>query len=122
MWLSERAAAKSRSASVAEVGTATGGMSVCTDAEKRNLPVYSPGGYAWSPKFGDDVLVMKCADGLSRVVSAVCEPHEGMENGEILIYSCGASICLKNDGRILFNGDVYINGEPFTGTGGKVGA
>lgn len=112
MWLSEKTAAKGRQASAAEVGTATGGMSVFTEAEKRNLPVCSPGGYAWRPKFGEDVLVIKCADGLSRVLSAVSEPQAGMESGEVLIYSGGASICLKNDGRILLNGDVYINGAP----------
>lgn len=112
MWLSEKAAAKGRGANAAEVGTATGGMSVFTEAEKRNLPVCAPGGYAWRPKFGEDVLVMKCADGLSRVLSSVSEPQEGLEGGEVLIYSGAASICLKNDGRIFLNGDVFINGAP----------
>lgn len=112
MWLSEKTAAKGPRANAAEVGTATGGLSVFTEAEKRNLPICSPGGYAWRPVFGEDVLVMKCADGLSRVLSAVSTPQEGMESGEVLIYSGGASICLKNDGRILLNGDVYINGVP----------
>jgi len=118
MWLSEKSVGKSRTSVSAEVGTATGGASVFTEAEKRNLPVCSPGGYAWRPKFGDDVLVIKCADGLPRVVSAMSEPHEGMESGEVFIYSGGASICLKNDGRILLNGDVYVNGAPLSGSEG----
>jgi len=118
MWLSEKAAGKGASPTAAELGTATGAASVLTEAEKRNMPVCAPGGYAWRPSFGDEVLVIKCSDGLSRVVSAICNPKDELESGEVLIYSGGASICLKNDGRVLISGDVYINGAPLAGAEG----
>jgi len=115
MWLSEKAAARKSRPASAEVGTATGDRSVLTEAEKRNLPVYAPGGYAWRPRFGDEVLVIKCADESLGVVSALCNPGEELEGGEVLIYSGGASIHLKNDGRVLISGEVYINGSPLAG-------
>jgi hypothetical protein len=117
MWLSEKAATRKNAPPPAEVGTATGGASVFTETEKRNLPVCAPGGYAWRPKFGDDVLVIKCADGASRVISALSNPQETLESGEVLIYSGGASIHLKNDGRVLICGEVYINGVPLSDAG-----
>lgn len=117
MWLSENALGK-KEGSGARIGTATiggGAAGVYTDAERRGLGVYGPGGYVWRPRSGQTLLVLKCGgeDGESCVAGAEAEDAPpDMENGEIYITSSGgASMYLKNDGRILLGGQLYLNGE-----------
>ena len=65
MWISRRK--ETRQTERAQVGNVTvegrlvGAM---LDGERRDLPVYGPGGYVWRPSQGQEVLVVKAgADG-----------------------------------------------------------
>lgn len=116
MWLSERAAGKKESA--AQIGVATIGgeaVGVSTELERRNLKLCAPGGYFWRPRAGESLLIIKCGgeDGESCVAGAQQGgAPEGMENGEVYITSAaGAALWLRNDGRILMTGDLYLNGQ-----------
>lgn len=83
-------------------------------AERRDMPVYGPGGYVWRPKAGQDVLVVKAgADGeQSCVAGARGRLDLALSPGEVYIYSGGASIFLSNTGTISLKGTVLVNGRP----------
>jgi len=102
----------------AELGTVTiGGAPAAVDTcgEVRALPVFGPGGYAWAPKRGDKVLVIKGGPGGEEQCVAAAETEaEELEPGEILIRTGEASLRLKASGRIELNGAVYINGTLLT--------
>ena len=87
---------------------------VCLDGERRELPIFGPGGYIWRPARGDQVLVLKTgADGEAPCVAgARCGGAETLREGEVLIHCGSASIHLTAGGQILLTGDVYINGKP----------
>lgn len=91
-------------------GTMTG---VYTDGEKRNSTFFSPGGYYWLPKRGQNMIVIKSEDGeiccMDREVTKV--PVD-MQEGEVYIVSSGkASLHLKNDGTIHISGDISVDGR-----------
>lgn len=116
MWLSEKTAGSTKSGG-AEFGTVTiggGSVGVMTDSERRGLKVYGPGGYVWRPRTGESLLVLKCGEEGAQSCVAGTEPPAAppnMENGEIYITSAsGTSLYLKNDGRVLLTGQLYING------------
>ena len=69
MWMGKQLSRRAREEE-ADTGTVTAaGELLCavTDGEKRNLRVFSPGGYRWQPKAGQRVLVLK-----NGAVSAPC--------------------------------------------------
>ena len=62
MWLSERDMRREQGEPAAELGVVTLGgdpAGVSLGGERRQLPVYSPGGVTWRPAAGDRVLVLK---------------------------------------------------------------
>ena len=87
----------------AESGTVTIGGStagVLSRGEERNVPLASPGGYAWRPKNGERVLVIKGGTlGEERYVA-------GSLDG-------GASITLRRNGHVEIEGDLFINGAMY---------
>ncbi len=103
----------------AEVGVATiggGEAAVLTRGEDRFLPVYGPGGVAWMPKAGDTVLVIKGGSGREeRCIAGALARQEtdGLEPGELRLYSGGASLTLRNDGTVEIYGQLMINGFPY---------
>lgn len=118
MWLSERK--RDRRADAAAVGCATlegETTGVYLDGERREVGVFAPGGYCWRPALGQELLVIKGEDGPcaagGRCVGEV-------QPGEVLIYAArgGASIRLKNDGKIELTGRVTVNGTPIEELGG----
>ena len=118
MWLSKRMAMQS--VNTAEVGAVTIGgeaSAVMTDSEHRNVTVYTPGGYAWRPKVGEDVLVIKSGENELSILGRGAEEIEGLAPGEVNIKSDSASVLLKNDGtirltgRIEIDGSLYLNGN-----------
>ncbi len=117
MWLSKQAAARARDRHVADVGVVSIGTSapaVVTDGETRNLAVFAPGGYAWRPAAGEQVLVLKA--GAAGAVAGARTRDAGLSAGEVLIFSSGgASIRLGADGSLELVGNVKINGVPWTG-------
>lgn len=115
MWMAEQHRRRepedgSRIGSVTLGGDPAG---VCLDGERRNLPVFGPGGYVWRPAPGDQVLVIKTGtDGEAPCVAG--RRNEGAESlgeGEVLIRSGGASIRLGRDGTVSITGRVLVNGK-----------
>ena len=86
---------------------------VCLDGERRDLPVFAPGGYVWRPARGDQVLVLKTgADGEAPCVAgARCAEEYGVAEGEVLLYSGGTSIRLGMDGTVSVTGKLLVNGK-----------
>ena len=84
---------------------------VVLEGERRNLPLFGPGGYRWAPSRGDQVLVIKT--GLEEVPALVGVRQEGdLEPGEVcLSVAQGAEIRLKPDGTIALTGRVTVNGQ-----------
>ena len=99
-----------------EIGRVTIGgnpTAVETRGEIRNLPVYGPGGYFWTPRQGDRVLVIKGGPGgEEQCVVATEQQKMDLEQGDIALRSAGASLVLRADGRIELRGKLWINGNP----------
>lgn len=126
MWLSQRLREKNQTPEAVQGEVTIGGetAAVATFAETRGVAVYAPGGYIWRPSAGDGVLVFKggtCGEEKYIVAAKNAPAPVSVGQGEIYIYSKGASIKLGNGGRIDVTGELYINGEkykPCTCTGG----
>lgn len=119
MWLSKRIVQQTSGPEPATLGTVSIGgadAAVVTDGEKRNAKVISPGGYCWQPCAADSVLVVK---GDELYVPGMLQQAGNLAPGEVLVYSRGASIRLRNNGTIEINGTVEITGEAYV-NGGKV--
>ena len=120
MWLSKQAA-RSDDRAPADMGTVTiGGDSpaVLTDSESRNISVISPGGYIWRPAVGDELLIIKNTDGEKCAVGASkAAAYDEVLPGEVLIYSKGAHILIKNDGDIEISGNIKVDGSIDAGGG-----
>lgn len=106
MWLSEQFAAppEPEAPALGEVTVGAERAAVKTGGtEQRLLPVLSPGGYAWTPARGEQVLVQGgCVAG--RVQDRAPEP------GEVLLYAGSASIRLCPDGSVRITGRLLVNG------------
>lgn len=84
---------------------------VMTALETRRAPLLAPGGISWRPSDGQEVLVLK-SGGELFVAGTPLAADETLRPGELRLASAGgASLTLKNDGRVLVEGDVYLNGE-----------
>ena len=90
--------------SVGEVRSAGAKVSVSATAEHLSIPTAAPYGVAYVPPIGAGAVVLP-TDGGDLCVGVVGAPTAGLEQGELMLYSAGgASIVLKNDGRVLING------------------
>ena len=107
MWISRYVTGNSfrnDSASVGEVRASGRGVSVSATAEHRALPAAVPYGIAYVPPVGESGLVLPTESG-DVYLGVIASPAVGLEQGELMLYSAGgASIVLKNDGRVLING------------------
>ena len=112
MWLSRRVMQEAAAEDPATLGTVSiGGRepAVVTDAEKRRAKVISPGGYCWNPAATDCVLVVK---GNELYVAGMPQAGTGgLQPGEVMLFSKGASIRVTNSGEIHLAGDVYVEGD-----------
>lgn len=106
----------------AESGTVTIGGStagVLSRGEERNVPLASPGGYAWRPKNGERVLVIKGGTlGEERYVAGsldAAREQDDLDDSEVRIYAedGGASITLRRNGHVEIEGDLFINGAMY---------
>ncbi len=119
MWLAE----KNRGApagSGAELGTVTLAgcpAGVYMAGERRNLPVLGPGGYAWAPEAGAQVLVIKTGEAGEAPCVAAARSECTVPPGTVRIFNGrgNASITLDADGGIALVGKVTINGKPWDG-------
>ncbi len=116
MWLSRRTEAGRRREAAVQVGSVTlpgDPAGAVLDGERRDMPVYGPGGCVWRPAQGQEVLVVKAGtDGEQPCVAGVrCRADWNLAPGELLLYSGGASVYLSNSGVIAMSGDVRVNGK-----------
>ncbi len=132
MWISKQMKPVSATAD-ADLGVTTisgrkaGGV---TRGEVRDLPVYGPGGYLWTPANGAAALVIKGGPGGEEQCVAGTRPLEEVkqvEPGEVYIYGPGGnSVYLKKDGGIEIQagqvtvtgglsvmGQLTVNGRPY---------
>ena len=120
MWLSQKR--PERWESPAQVGVVTlegDPAAVYQSSERRDLPVFAPGGYCWRPALGAEVLVLKTGAPGEGACVAGTRITANVAPGEVRIQSeGGASITLGADGTIRLEGDVLVNGVPLPGTGG----
>ena len=115
LWISERSQKQTVLDGTAQLGYVTlpgDPVGVYLDGERRNLPLYGPGGYTWRPSMGDQVLVIKTgADGETPcVVNKRCRQVD-LQEGEILISTGNAAIRLSPNGVIDLTGTLKINGQ-----------
>jgi len=120
MWLSKQLK-PAAAASDADLGVTTisgSRVGVVTRGEVRDLPVYGPGGYLWTPANGAAVLVIKGGPGGEEQCVAGTRPLTApaeISPGEVYIYGPGGnSVYLKQDGAVV------IQGASVTVQGGKV--
>lgn len=114
MWTSKPAPRLPSEEPWADTGTVTLGgdpAAVSLGGERRQVPVYAPGGYQWRPAAGDQVLVLKTgAQRESPCVAGVCCQSGELSPGEVRISSGSGQIRLR-DGRVEVQGQLWINGE-----------
>lgn len=116
MWIAKKVMQSTQIPLTAEQGTVTIGgetAGVLAGSETRGITLVQPGGFAWRPKSGDGVLVLKNGDGTAYLLGAIGvspELDSEMGDGDVCLFSDGASICLHTDGKIDICGEVYING------------
>lgn len=114
MWLAEKKQNRDLDFCGGTVGIVTiGGAkpSVLVEGEVRNADIVSVGAVRL-PKAGDEVLLIRSADGENVAVGEICGvlPAE-IENGEVYITNgSGGTIRLKNNGEIELTGTVVIKG------------
>lgn len=118
MWLSRqvRPAAADAGADLGVTTISGQKVGVVTRGEVRDLPIYGPGGYLWSPANGAAVLVVKGGPGgEEQCVAGSRLPEEirRIEPGEVYLYGPGGnSVYLKKDGSVeIRGGRVSVAGE-----------
>ena len=99
----------SPSAAKGELNTGgAGGTAVVSSEEHKSLEMCFPYGIVSVPPSGERAVVLPLDDG--EVGLGVLAKAVGLEEGEIMLYSRGgASLVLKNDGRVLINGGEVTN-------------
>lgn len=113
MWIS-RMLARNAESERAEKGYVTMGSGDCIEAgssvNSRSIENYTPYGYSAAVPQGEEVILVPSSDG--SVALGTRSKNEELESGEVKISSKGgASIVLKNDGRVIINGSYIINSQ-----------
>jgi phage gp45-like len=113
MWLLHYITNRSLEAPAAVKGAlstgASGGAAVSSFEEHKELEFCFPYGLVSAAPEGERAVVLPLRDGETGL--GVLRGDSGLEPGEVMLYSKGgASIVLKNDGRVLINGREVGNG------------
>ena len=116
MWMADRQTGQAVEERVAELGQVTlagASTGVALTGERRNVVLCAPGGYRWTPRLGDTVLVVKSgAEQTGCIAGEVCPEQSAPEPGEVYVsVAKGAGIRLKKNGRIEIEGDVRVTGS-----------
>lgn len=114
MWLSGEREEKAVEEAAAESGpvTLTGAeIAVYLAGERRNVALCAPGGYAWRPRVGQEVLVLKAGRDRERpYILGVAEPEGELAPGQVRLGS--EEVGVTCDGKtVALTGQVTINGE-----------
>lgn len=117
MWIAERSRRRPEPETAAAVGQVTlpgDPAGVCLDGERRQVPVFAPGGYVWRPRRGEQVLVIKTGEQGEApcVLGERCQDKWELEEGEVVLYSGKAALHLKKDGTVDITGTLTVNGQP----------
>lgn len=116
MWLSKqmKPAPVTADADLGVTTIAGDRVGVVTRGEVRDLPVYGPGGYLWTPGNGAAVLVIKGGPGGEEQCVAGTRPAQApasIQPGEVYLYGpAGNSVYLRQDGTIELKGTVSVSG------------
>ncbi len=107
MWLLHYITNRSLAAPAAVKGALStgeaGGAAVTSFEEHKELAFCYPYGFVSAAPEGECAVVLPLRDGEAGL--GVLHSGSGLEPGEVMLYSKGgASIVLKNDGRVLING------------------
>lgn len=107
MWITDfitKNSFQNDSASVGEIAAAnTENAGVLSTTDRFNVKRLSPYGVAYVPPKGEKTVVMPTDGG--GVMVGIISNAKTLEEGEVMLYSSGgATLVLKNDGRILANG------------------
>ena len=125
MWLMSYITNNSISSPNAVKGELSAGGAVSSSGEHKGVEMCFPYGVVSIPPAGERAVVLPLDDG--EVGLGVLKKAVGLEAGELMLYSKGgATLVLKNDGRVLINGRKLINGiEPLNDVeptdGGELG-
>lgn len=108
MWISRYVTENSFSRDSPSVGTVRAAaeekVSVSASNDHRLLPVSAPYGIAYVAPVGARSLVLPTEAG-NVCLGVIGERSGELAPGELMLYSAGgATIVLKNDGRVLING------------------
>ncbi len=114
MWLTSFMSKNTKDTSSVSIGSINsskkGLVGVNASQSHLGIPLITPSGIACVPKNGEDAVVA-FSDLGEICMGVVSKHHKDLQEGEIKIYTKAASVTLKNDGRILLEGKVYINGK-----------
>ena len=116
MWISEQGRRRAEPDGTALVGRVTlpgDPAGVYLAGERRELPVFGPGGYVWRPEEGEQVLVLKTGrqGEAPCVLGKRCQDKWELEEGEVVLYSGKAALHLKRDGTVDITGTLTVNGQ-----------
>lgn len=113
MWLSRREGHGKKEPAEALTGpvTLTGReVGAWLEGERRGVAVFSPGGYHWAPRVGEEILVLKAGENGEQPCAVGVAESERLSPGEILIQSGSAAIRLNPGGELqLSTGRSIIN-------------
>ncbi len=77
----------------------------------QQISIVSPGGMVYIPQQNDEAVVISNDAEQLCVGVKVINNYYDIDPGEIVLFSAGgASVHLTNEGKVLIEGDVYING------------
>ncbi len=122
MWLSgqQKRPAEQGEGQVGVITLSGGETAALLDCERRGLQVYAPGGYRWTPKVGQRVLVIQGKGEIPCVVGAkqdgdlpdavTVEAGKMDVRGDNVELSANSRAAVQGE-RIDLNGEVYVNGE-----------
>ena len=108
MWLMSYMTKNSLASPNAVKGDVQGndGRAVMSSGGHKDLAFCAPYGVFAIPPAGERAVVLPLDDG--EVCLGVLAAADGLSEGEVMLRSSGgASIVLKNDGRVLINGRVF---------------
>lgn len=113
MWLSEERVRKPAAEPTAEWGAVTvaAPSAVYLGGERRQVPVCCPGGYAWRPAVGDEVLVLKTgAEGEQPyILGRTGAAEEALNPGQVRVGSARCGLLCGEE--LELSGTVKVNGE-----------
>ncbi len=113
MWMTNRQAREELAEPAAELGqvTVAGGAGVALAGERRNVTLCLPGGYHWTPRRGETVLVIKSGPDCAPCVAGRAGSDREVVPGEVVLSVAeGTAIRLKTDGGIEITGQVDVTG------------